>query len=104
MHIPKTPADSTYKGISADSRYELWHRKIRRHAKKRLLAFVVIWQVRQCVVHLHSLSKRCERRTGSFWLRPLLSLTPLFAQFQEKEHGLRLMSWRMCVALPPSTN
>src|SRR2546428_10258113 len=92
------------RGISADSRHDLWHRKNRRHAKKRLLAFVVIWQVRQCVVHQGSLSKHCERRTTSFWQQLLLSLTPPFAQRQKRGNGLRLMSWRMCVPLPPSTS
>src|SRR5438128_11102525 len=87
------------RGISADSRYDLWPRKNRRHAKKRLLAFVVIWQVKQCVVHQSSLSKHCERRTSSSWQQPLLSLTPPFVLFQQKENGLRLMSWRMCVPL-----
>src|SRR6266700_3824448 len=91
-------------GISRPDKQEERNRKNRRPAKKRLLAFVVIWQVRHCVVHQSSLSKHCERRTTSFWQQMLLSLTPPFAQRQKMGNGLRLMFWRMFVPLQPSTN
>src|SRR5713226_2335843 len=101
---PKRSVTTLTNGINTESRYDLWPRKNRRHAKKRLLAFVVIWQIRQCVVHQSSLSKQCERRTTSFWQQLLPSLTPPFAQRQKMGNGLRLMFWRMFVPLRPSTN
>src|SRR6266699_3130745 len=82
-----------------DSRRDSCPRKNRRHAQKRLPAFVVIWQVRPCVVPRSSSSKRCKRHITSYWQRPRRSLTPPFTQLHERGNGLRRMSWRMFVPL-----